>query len=167
MSIYEEWKQLCETERTEAEYQRFWNGYFDKETEAYKKILGSGNGEISCTLKELADGFGMDIREAAGFLDGINTSLVTELDLDGLEADKTVEASVDFEKLYLNMLRAKAPWLYSLKEWDGILTEEKRRAITKAFHSENTFVKEKTVGRNDPCPCGSGKKYKNCCGKNR
>ena len=22
------------------------------------------------------------------------------------------------------------------------------------------------VGRNDPCPCGSGKKYKNCCGKN-
>lgn len=26
--------------------------------------------------------------------------------------------------------------------------------------------KEKKIGRNDPCPCGSGKKYKNCCGKN-
>ena len=25
---------------------------------------------------------------------------------------------------------------------------------------------EKKVGRNEPCPCGSGKKYKNCCGKN-
>ncbi|MGD8450660.1 MAG: SEC-C metal-binding domain-containing protein [Phycisphaerae bacterium] len=25
--------------------------------------------------------------------------------------------------------------------------------------------KEHTVGRNDPCPCGSGKKYKKCCGK--
>ncbi|HDL86069.1 MAG TPA: preprotein translocase subunit SecA, partial [Candidatus Acetothermia bacterium] len=25
---------------------------------------------------------------------------------------------------------------------------------------------KKTPGRNDPCPCGSGKKYKNCCGKN-
>jgi uncharacterized protein YecA (UPF0149 family) len=24
---------------------------------------------------------------------------------------------------------------------------------------------EKKVGRNDPCPCGSGKKYKKCCGK--
>jgi preprotein translocase subunit SecA len=24
---------------------------------------------------------------------------------------------------------------------------------------------EKTVGRNDPCPCGSGKKYKNCHGR--
>ena len=28
------------------------------------------------------------------------------------------------------------------------------------------MVKEKTVGRNDPCPCGSGKKYKNCHGGN-
>lgn len=32
--------------------------------------------------------------------------------------------------------------------------------------STNTIVKETKVGRNDPCPCGSGKKYKNCCGKN-
>ena len=34
---------------------------------------------------------------------------------------------------------------------------------------ENTarpVIKKKKVGRNDPCPCGSGKKYKNCCGKN-
>ncbi|MBR6657876.1 MAG: preprotein translocase subunit SecA [Oscillospiraceae bacterium] len=28
-----------------------------------------------------------------------------------------------------------------------------------------TVVKKKKVGRNDPCPCGSGKKYKHCCGK--
>jgi len=26
---------------------------------------------------------------------------------------------------------------------------------------------EKEIGRNDPCPCGSGKKYKKCCGKNK
>ncbi len=39
--------------------------------------------------------------------------------------------------------------------------------------SDGAFVKEKPVireepkiGRNDPCPCGSGKKYKKCCGKN-
>ncbi len=30
---------------------------------------------------------------------------------------------------------------------------------------QKTVVNTKTVGRNDPCPCGSGKKYKNCCGK--
>ena len=27
-------------------------------------------------------------------------------------------------------------------------------------------VSDKVAGRNDPCPCGSGRKYKNCCGKN-
>jgi hypothetical protein len=30
---------------------------------------------------------------------------------------------------------------------------------------EGTLVREEKVGRNDPCPCGSGKKYKKCCGK--
>jgi SWIM/SEC-C metal-binding protein len=28
-----------------------------------------------------------------------------------------------------------------------------------------TKIAEKNVGRNEPCPCGSGKKYKKCCGK--
>jgi preprotein translocase subunit SecA len=31
---------------------------------------------------------------------------------------------------------------------------------------QKTVVNTKTIGRNEPCPCGSGKKYKNCCGKN-
>ncbi|NME83121.1 hypothetical protein HF850_08445 [Clostridium sp. SM-530-WT-3G] len=31
---------------------------------------------------------------------------------------------------------------------------------------DTTAKSEKLVGRNDPCPCGSGKKYKKCCGKN-
>lgn len=30
---------------------------------------------------------------------------------------------------------------------------------------QGTIIKEAKVGRNDPCPCGSGKKYKKCCGK--
>jgi preprotein translocase subunit SecA len=31
--------------------------------------------------------------------------------------------------------------------------------------SRGPIVKTSTVGRNDPCPCGSGRKFKNCCGK--
>ncbi|MBR6997252.1 MAG: SEC-C domain-containing protein [Prevotella sp.] len=27
------------------------------------------------------------------------------------------------------------------------------------------YIAPKTPGRNEPCPCGSGKKYKNCCGR--
>jgi uncharacterized protein YecA (UPF0149 family) len=30
---------------------------------------------------------------------------------------------------------------------------------------QETVVREAKVGRNDPCPCGSGKKYKKCCGR--
>ncbi|MDI6794016.1 MAG: SEC-C metal-binding domain-containing protein [bacterium] len=30
---------------------------------------------------------------------------------------------------------------------------------------ETSYLPQKKVGRNDPCPCGSGKKYKYCCGK--
>ena len=32
--------------------------------------------------------------------------------------------------------------------------------------TNRTVVNKKKVGRNDPCPCGSGKKYKKCCGMN-
>ena len=35
-----------------------------------------------------------------------------------------------------------------------------------AIQSRTPLVKAKKPGRNDPCPCGSGKKYKNCCGRN-
>ncbi len=37
--------------------------------------------------------------------------------------------------------------------------------ITNDKSTETAKTKGKLVGRNDPCPCGSGKKYKNCCGK--
>ena len=33
------------------------------------------------------------------------------------------------------------------------------------LNPQTTKIAEKTVGRNDPCPCGSGKKYKKCCGR--
>ena len=38
-------------------------------------------------------------------------------------------------------------------------------AIARYKAAHTTLVKEYKVGRNDPCPCGSGKKYKNCCEK--
>lgn len=47
-------------------------------------------------------------------------------------------------------------------------TEQKQTAIAKEANKQENKAKadgKKTVGRNDPCPCGSGKKYKKCCGK--
>lgn len=37
---------------------------------------------------------------------------------------------------------------------------------TRETQKREPIRAEKTVGRNDPCPCGSGKKYKNCHGRN-
>jgi preprotein translocase subunit SecA len=47
---------------------------------------------------------------------------------------------------------------------------ERQRAAAQAPQGEATKVKQikleqPKTGRNDPCPCGSGKKYKKCCGK--
>ena len=51
---------------------------------------------------------------------------------------------------------------------------QQRMAAAKANHGDDfqENVKQpvkngEKIGRNDPCPCGSGKKYKNCCGKNK
>jgi uncharacterized protein len=42
---------------------------------------------------------------------------------------------------------------------------EPRRGAAARLSPESTSRRETKVGRNDPCPCGSGKKYKYCCGK--
>ena len=45
---------------------------------------------------------------------------------------------------------------------------DQRTVVTSQSQAQNMTVVRSTpkVGRNDPCPCGSGKKYKHCCGKN-
>ena len=77
-----------------------------------------------------------------------------------------MKIEIDPEKLYYNMVEAKADWLYGLPQWDAILTPEKRKELYKAQKISGTVIKGPKIGRNDPCPCGSGKKYKKCCGKN-
>ena len=71
----------------------------------------------------------------------------------------------DNELLYKNMVAANAEWLYNLEQWNEIFSEEKRKELYKEQKRSTTIVKEKKIGRNEPCPCGSGKKYKHCCGR--
>ena len=65
------------------------------------------------------------------------------------------------------MVDAKADWLYGLPEWDAIFTKEQQHKLYMEQKKSGTIVKPKKIGRNDPCPCGSGKKYKQCCGRNK
>lgn len=160
MGIHELWINKTEPEMDPG----FYNEYIEKEMAAYAAILSEGSGEIKGTCREIADKFDMDLAVLAGFLDGVNSSLEEKLDLDTLEEDTPLDIKIDFEKLLYNMHAAKANWLYHMKEWENVFTAEKRDEIKKKFHDDHRAVSNK-VGRNDPCPCGSGKKYKKCCGK--
>ena len=79
------------------------------------------------------------------------------------QLDVMIEKGVDV--LCVNMVDAKADWLYELPQWNDIFTEEKRKELYKEQKKSGTVVKPHKIGRNDPCPCGSGKKYKHCCGR--
>ena len=147
--------------------QRFWAIYFDKETSIYKELLQNPDVVVKGTVKELAEKFGVDIMTMTGFLDGINDSLVNANPIDDMEEDTVVNLGFDKALLYKNMVAAQADWLYGLEEWEAIFDEETRKALYKEQKSSTTVVKEEKVYPNDPCPCGSGKKYKKCCGKNK
>jgi uncharacterized protein YecA (UPF0149 family) len=165
MSLYTEWTETLKGITTQEEYQAFFNEYMTKETECYKNILQTKNPVLEGTIKELAEKNNMTAMEFIGFLDGGNTSLKETLELENLEEDTEIKAEFDFEKLLWNMHDSKAEWLYGMEEWNNIFDEEKRKQIKKDYNRSQIVVKGDKVGRNDPCPCGSGKKYKKCCGK--
>jgi len=144
-------------------YGEFFQDYIMKETKAYNEILEREQKSLAGSLKDLADHFAMDTLTFTGFLDGINSSLEDKLNLEELNEDTSLDITMDYEKLYYNMLKAKADWLYTLPHWDGLLGDEKKKDIRMKLHEDSHITVEK-VGRNDPCPCGSGKKYKKCCG---
>lgn len=163
MSLLKQWQEQAYVERSQDEYNKFWGNYLPMEQKNYEYILEHKEETIEGSLAELAEKFDMDSVTFTGFLDGINSSLTEEIDLDNVTEESNVKLSVDFEKLYYNMLDAKADWLYNLPQWDDILTIERRKEIKKEYNRSRIVVNENKVGRNEPCPCGSGKKYKKCC----
>ncbi len=164
-TLLEQWTSMAYSETAnKGDLQRLWRDYFLKEKEIYQQLLKDPDTEVKGTVKELAEKFNIDIMTMTGFLDGINESLVEENDIQNMDEDTVVSLNFDNEKLYKNMVAAKADWLYGLEEWDDIFTPEKKDELYKEQKRSTTFVREgKKVGRNDPCPCGSGRKFKQCC----
>lgn len=165
MSLYQDWVDYYEGQ-TEQTFQKFWEDYSKAEQKIYGDLLKNKQAKLSGTIASLAEKFDVTNVLMMGFIDGINTSITPELDVENLGEDTAFEAEIDWEKLYFNMQDAGAEHLYNLPEWDSVLDEEKRQEIEKAYKKSKTVVKPPKIGRNDPCPCGSGKKYKNCCGRN-
>jgi preprotein translocase subunit SecA len=69
-----------------------------------------------------------------------------------------------FEDMIHEIQQETVTWLYHVKITSQPLRREAPKEITPAPKKSLDSSGNK-VGRNAPCPCGSGKKYKNCCGK--
>ena len=167
MALLKEWQKIAYDEKADkGVLRKFWTDYFALEKGIYEKLLENPDEVVKGTVKELADKYEIDIMSMTGFLDGINDSLIEKNPIDTMEEDTEVNLGFDKELLYRNMVDAKADWLYDLPQWEAVIPEERRQELYKEQKKANTIVKGKKIGRNDPCPCGSGKKYKYCCGRN-
>lgn len=165
-TLLEQWRDMAYDQKADrGKLQRFWAVYFNTEKEIYEKFLTNPDEVVAGTVKELADKFQVDLMTMVGFLDGINDSLKEANPIETMEEDTVVNLAFDKEKLYKNMVDAKADWLYELPQWNKIFDEDKRKELYREQKRSGTIVKGHKVGRNDPCPCGSGKKYKFCCGR--
>ncbi len=85
--------------------------------------------------------------------------------------DPAVEYRIEGSNMFDQMIDAiqedTVKMLYTVK----VQAEPQREQVAVPSETggdgsvSQTVVKKKKIGRNDPCPCGSGKKYKHCCGK--
>ena len=154
MALLKEWKKIAYDEKAnKGDLQRFWNRYFEIEKEIYEQLLSNPDEEVSGTVKELAEKYGQDVMTMTGFLDGINDSLKEPNPIEEMEEDTVVSLAFDKEKLY------------NLPQWNDIFTPERQKELYLEQKKSGTIIKGAKIGRNDPCPCGSGKKYKKCCGR--
>ena len=168
MGILQQWRDKAYDERAnKGDLQRLWADYFAKEKDIYAQLLKNPDEVVTGTVSELAKEYGVDLMTMVGFLDGINDSLIESNPIETMDEDTEVNLGFDKERLYKNMVDAKADWLYELPEWDAIFDKEKQHELYMEQKKSGTIVKPKKIGRNDPCPCGSGKKYKHCCGRNK
>lgn len=165
MSIYEDWLKLAYNSNGESE-ESLWELYLPLEQKIYENILQNKITVISGTVKELSARFHMRIEYVAGFLDGLNDAAVVPVSMEKMTQEDYINIEIDFKKLYMKMIEYKAEHLSSLKEWNDIFTEAELKELYVKQKKSGTFIREEKIGRNDPCPCGSGKKYKKCCGAN-
>jgi len=166
-TLLEKWRTSAYSEETDSKtLQSLWNDYFEKEKGIYEKLLKNPDEVVTGTVAELAKKYKVTQMIMTGFLDGINDSLINPNPIETMAADTEVNLGFDKELLFKNMVAAGADWLYGLPEWNDIFSPEKQQELYKEQKASQTIRKEAKVYPNDPCPCGSGKKYKKCCGKN-
>ena len=163
-SLLDQWRDMAyDRNLSKNELETFWSRYFTIEKKIYEQLLDNPEEEVRGTVKELAEKYGQDVMTMVGFLDGINDSLKVPNPIETMDENTDVTLVFDKEMLYKNMVDAKADWLYELPQWDKIFDADTKKKLYREQKQSGTVRKAKKIGRNEPCPCGSGKKYKKCC----
>ena len=164
MALIDAWKRIAYDVQNQP-VNRIWDDYLSKEKTVYANMLKNKTNRIEGTPKELAEQFNFSLPQTAAFFDGIQECVDNLPPLDEIEEDTPIALTIEFDRLYRQMVEYKADTLYNLPEWDNIFTQEEQKELYNEQKRSHTVVRNETkVGRNDPCPCGSGKKFKKCCG---
>ncbi|MCL2664653.1 MAG: SEC-C metal-binding domain-containing protein [Defluviitaleaceae bacterium] len=165
MGLYEAWKRIAFDTMGQT-VSRIWDIYLPLEKKVYESILREKCTRVEGTVKELAARFNMTTLQVCAFFDGINEAVDGLPDLEDMEEDTAVAFDIEYERLYKQMVEYKAEKLYSLPEWDNVIEPDRQKELYSEQKNSRTVVREAAkVGRNAACPCGSGKKFKQCCGK--
>ena len=99
MGLYSIWQEKTDDSVLGAErVNAYIREYFGKEKDAYAAILAARENRIEGTVGELAEKFGLEPFEVTAFIDGINTSLNSQIEVETLEADSNVVLDIDWNK---------------------------------------------------------------------
>jgi len=164
MSLYEGWLKQAYNKDGKS-IKSLWDEYIPLEQGIYEDILENKLSSINTTVKELSEKYNMSNEFICGFIDGINDAIDEPISIENLTSDDEITLNINFETLYKKMVEYKADHLYTLPQWNNVFDDYKRKALFEEQKKSGTFVRgQEKIGRNDLCPCNSGKKYKKCCG---
>jgi len=164
MALFDAWKRVAFDKQGES-VKHVWDEYLAREKAVYAGLLRDKKTRIEGTVAEVAAGFRFTSIQMCAFLDGIYKCVDGLPEIKDIEEDTQIVFDIEFDRLYKLMVEYKAEALYTLPEWNEVFSpEEQKRLYTEEKRSHTIVRTEEKVGRNDPCSCGSGKKYKKCCG---
>jgi len=166
MSIYKSWISQAYDQNGQT-VPSLWQEYLPLEQRIYEGLIESSSNHITGTIAELARQHDIPSEFFAGFIDGINDALDNPLSqdvLDEMDENTAIDICFQFDALYKKMVEYQADHLYNLSQWNMVFSQEQRARLYTQQKRSTTVVKQEGPGRNSPCPCGSSKKFKKCCG---
>jgi hypothetical protein len=149
---------------TRDEVVRYFRSWFHGKLQRQHSYVWDG---LVCAVADLpAPELLEEVRQA--YIDGLVDSTVA--DLEGIERDMLAPESRRRER---HCLITDA--INEMESWSSFHPEDSQpknlpeiqppTPAPASYVAPQPFIRQPKIGRNDPCPCGSGKKYKKCCGK--